>query len=336
MSPPSFAALSLGFAVVLAASLAATGAVLRWLRRRAILDRPNERSSHAAPVPRGGGIAVIGTALPAWIAAILLGSAPPATLLVVAGAALLATVSFLDDLRSRSAALRFAAQALAVAIGLAALPGLVFQGLLPGPLDAAFTALAWLWFVNLYNFMDGIDGITGTETACLGAGLALVAWPSGDALLAAVLAAASLGFLRWNWQPAKLFLGDVGSVSLGYLLGYLLLAEAGRGGWAAALILPLYYLADATWTLLRRLLRGERIWQAHREHFYQRAVRAGLPHAAVVRRILAADLGLIALASLASEGYEAASLPVAAAVVALLLAELGRRSAVSRRPEAAS
>src|SRR5690242_20532265 len=100
MNPPSLAALSLAFAVVLAASLAATDAVLRWLRRRAILDRPNERSSHAAPVPRGGGIAVIGTALPAWIVAALLGFAPPATLLVVAGAALLAVVSFLDDLRS--------------------------------------------------------------------------------------------------------------------------------------------------------------------------------------------------------------------------------------------
>jgi UDP-N-acetylmuramyl pentapeptide phosphotransferase/UDP-N-acetylglucosamine-1-phosphate transferase len=180
--------------------------------------------------------------------------------------------------------------------------------------------------------MDGIDGITGTETACLGVGLHIVAWPSGDALLAALLAAAALGFLRWNWQPARLFLGDVGSVPLGYLLGYLLLAEAGRGGWAASLILPLYYLADATWTLMRRLFRGERIWQAHREHFYQRAVRAGLAHAAVVRRILAADIGLIALASLASRGYEATALPAAAAIVALLLAALRRRSAAPASP----
>ena len=93
----------------------------------------------------------------------------------------------------------------------------------------------------------------------------------------------------WNWAPARIFLGDVGSVPLGYLLGFLLLEPAARGAWKVALILPLYFLADATITLLRRLVRGERVWQAHREHFYQRAVQRGLGHAAVVRRVIAAD-----------------------------------------------
>src|SRR6202034_2619980 len=107
---------------------------------------------------------------------------------------------------------------------------------------------------------------------------------------AAAIAAAALGFLVWNWAPARIFMGDVGSIPLGYALGYLLLEIARRGWWKAALILPLYFLADATLTLLRRLARGERVWQAHREHFYQRAVQRGLGHAAVVTRVIHADI----------------------------------------------
>src|SRR6202011_3993706 len=115
----------------------------------------------------------------------------------------------------------------------------------------------------------------------------------GLAALAAAIVATAAGFLVWNWAPARIFLGDVGSVPLGYLLGFLLLDAAARGHWKLALILPLYFLADATITLLRRLLRGERVWQAHREHFYQQAVRDGLDHGAVVKRVIVADLLLI-------------------------------------------
>ena len=134
----------------------------------------------------------------------------------------------------------------------------MFQGWLPAALDMAAAALLWVWFVNLYNFMDGIDGIAGSETAAIGIGLALfaIAGIGNDPALAApaaVIAAAAIGFLVWNWAPARIFLGDVGSVPLGYLLGFLLLAAASRGHWKLALILPLYFLADATITLLRRL-----------------------------------------------------------------------------------
>ena len=164
----------------------------------------------------------------------------------------------------------------------------MFQGWLPPALDMAAAALLWVWFVNLYNFMDGIDGLAGSETAAIGIGLALfaVVGTGGDPALAApaaAIAAAAIGFLVWNWAPARIFLGDVGSVPLGYLLGFLLLATAARGYWKFALILPLYFLADATITLLRRLARGERVWLPHREHFYQQAVQRGLGHAAVVR-----------------------------------------------------
>jgi UDP-N-acetylmuramyl pentapeptide phosphotransferase/UDP-N-acetylglucosamine-1-phosphate transferase len=274
------------------------------LRRRAVLDRPNERSSHSVATPRGGGLAVMAVLLPAWVLLVLLDAAPVASIAAALGAAFLALVSFVDDVRSLPAVSRLIAQAVAVAGGLAVLPGAggVFQGLLPPALDLILSGLLWVWFVNLYNFMDGIDGITGTETACLGAGLALAGFinrelsATGQVALGLATAAAALGFLRWNWQPARIFLGDVGSVPLGYLLGWLLLATAAAGAWKFALILPAYYLVDATVTLARRALRGARIWQPHREHFYQRAVQKGMSHAAVVRRILALNVVLLVLA----------------------------------------
>jgi UDP-N-acetylmuramyl pentapeptide phosphotransferase/UDP-N-acetylglucosamine-1-phosphate transferase len=269
-----------------------------------VLDRPNERSSHSVATPRGGGLAVMLALLPAWVLLVLLGAAPPATIVAVLGAGFLALVSFADDIRQLSPRWRLLAQLAAVAGGIAALPdaGGVFQGLLPPLLDCALSALLWLWFVNLYNFMDGIDGITGTETACLGAGLAFLVFVNrdlgnaGQVALGLATAAAALGFLRWNWQPAQIFLGDVGSVPLGYLLGWLLLATAATGAWKVALFLPFYYLADATWTLGRRALRGENLWRPHREHLYQKAVQRGMSHAAVVRRILALNVILLALA----------------------------------------
>jgi UDP-N-acetylmuramyl pentapeptide phosphotransferase/UDP-N-acetylglucosamine-1-phosphate transferase len=140
------------------------------------------------------------------------------------------------------------------------------------------------------------------------------------------LTGAAIGFLVWNWSPAKIFLGDVGSVPLGYILGFLLLDLAVRGYWKIALILPLYFLADATITLVRRLLRGERFWQAHREHFYQQAVRRGLGHAAVAKRVIAADLVLIACGWAAENGWTATALAASAATVAILLMALARGS----------
>ena len=154
-----------------------TRALIPVLRRAAVLDRPNERSSHAIPTPRGGGIAVIAASLAAWLVLVAAGAAPATLLAVIAGAAALAAISWLDDLRGLSPAVRLGAQCAAVALGIvAALPeGAVFQGWLPAGLDRAAAALLWVWFVNLYNFMDGIDGIAGSETAAIGIGLALFA-----------------------------------------------------------------------------------------------------------------------------------------------------------------
>jgi UDP-N-acetylmuramyl pentapeptide phosphotransferase/UDP-N-acetylglucosamine-1-phosphate transferase len=186
-----------------------------------------------------------------------------------------------------------------------------------------------VWFVNLYNFMDGIDGITGVETVCVAGGVALTEGFSGSVgatILPLTLVAAALGFLRWNWHPARIFLGDVGSVPLGFLLGFLLLGLAAQGAWAPALILPLYYLVDATLTLGRRVLRGAPFWKAHREHFYQRALAPDGNHAAVTRLILIGNLILIPLA-VAGIFHPWTALGLAFLTVAGMLLTLARRAA---------
>jgi UDP-N-acetylmuramyl pentapeptide phosphotransferase/UDP-N-acetylglucosamine-1-phosphate transferase len=317
--------------IVFLATLGLTGRLSDWLKRRAILDQPGHRSAHSVPVPRGGGLVLVPVLLAAWLGLALAGLAPSRDAALAALAAGLALLSWRDDLGGLPVGLRLFCHALAVVAGLAFLPpGAVFQGLLPPLLDRAVTALLWVWFVNLFNFMDGIDGITGVETVALGLGLWLVPAlagleDDGSAALALSAAAGALGFLRWNWHPARIFLGDVGSVPLGYLLGALLLALAARGLWAPALILPLYYLADASLTLAGRMLRGERFWQPHRQHFYQRALGAGDDHAAVARLVLAGDAALVACALLAV-ARPWTGVAAAAAVVAGLLALMQRRA----------
>jgi UDP-N-acetylmuramyl pentapeptide phosphotransferase/UDP-N-acetylglucosamine-1-phosphate transferase len=305
-----------------------TRALIPLLQRAAVLDRPNERSSHVAPTPRGGGIAMTGAILLAWTALIVSGAANWRLLIIIIGALLLAVVSWLDDIRGLSPAPRLIAQLAAVGLGIAAAlpPGMVFHGGLPPSLDTFAAVLLWVWFVNLFNFMDGIDGMAGSEAAAIGIGLTLFAsFGVGEnpilGTLAASIAAAALGFLVWNWSPARIFMGDVGSIPLGYLLGFLLLSVAPKH-WKIALILPLYFLADATITLLCRLARGERVWQAHREHFYQRATQRGLSHATVVHRVVAADIVLVGCGWSAENGVGILAVGIAIVTVALLLASL--------------
>ena len=236
------------FVAVLAASLVGTRLVLWLLRSRSILDLPNERSSHGVATPRGGGLAVITVLIIAWFTIGSAGSADQArTSLVLCSAALgLGIVSWIDDLKGLTVVWRLVVQAGVVAAVLIALPGgrPYLGGLLPAGLDTAAAGLLWLWFINLFNFMDGIDGLAGAETASLGAGVAVIAVVAGlgDAsmLYGLTAVAAALGFLWWNWQPASIFLGDVGSVPLGLLLGWLLLDLSAHGYWTSALILPLY------------------------------------------------------------------------------------------------
>jgi len=292
--------------MVIAASILSwggTAVVRRWLLARQILDQPNARSSHHIPVPRGGGVAVV-LAVTAMLIPIMI---PPSgvvvkELAIILGATLIvAGISFWDDLRGLPAWVRFLSHIAAVVAGVFTFPDSgIFQGWLPGQLDRAIAALLWVWFINLYNFMDGIDGLAALETIAISLGLVIVSVFAGTGvdLWPVIIAGAAMGFLIWNFPPAKIFLGDVGSVALGYMLGYLLLMLASRGAWAAAVILPMYYLVDATITLFQRCIRGEKIWHAHREHAYQKAVIHGSSHGAVIGQITLCNIFLVILAGL--------------------------------------
>lgn len=315
--------------IVMVIALFATRQLVQALTRHAILDHPNNRSSHKKAVPRGGGIAIVGVVLPAWALVSALSSERPATMAVVlAGALGLALLSWSDDRGGVSILLRLAAQVVTVLVVLTMAPARwdLLDGLVPAWASMAIVGFCWLWFINLFNFMDGIDGLAGGEALSIAVGLIVVVavaglpWPMAGK--AAAIAGAAIGFLRWNWQPAKIFMGDVGSVPLGYLLGWLLLELAQAGQWAAALILPLYFLADATLTLLRRALRGEKVWQPHRRHFYQLAVGRGLSHAEVTGRILVGNLLLILAAATAAMGVAPVGLGLGVGIVAVLLAVL--------------
>ena len=315
-----------------AAMAGVTNLVRLELARRALLDLPNERSSHSVPTPRGGGLAVLVVFL-SGLAFLVLGANIPAhTAMWLSGLTLvLGIVSWLDDMHNLRANLRFFTHVICVALALASglIEGPIFGGMLPPLADRIVAGLLWVWFINLFNFMDGIDGITGIETLSIAAGSAILlalnglgpagGLETGLGLIAVLLAAIGAGFLVFNWHPAKIFLGDVGSIPLGFTLGWLLLSLAANGYWLAALILPLYYLSDATVTLLKRLLRGEKIWLAHREHFYQYAVQNGKTHAQVSGAIAVSSCLLVGLAILSTEGLGFWALIAAFGVVTFLV-----------------
>jgi UDP-N-acetylmuramyl pentapeptide phosphotransferase/UDP-N-acetylglucosamine-1-phosphate transferase len=322
------------FSATAFASFAATGLMLAVLKRRGIFDIPNERSSHNTPTPRGGGFAMILVSLMAW--GLSLGDAFNAHQGLFIAAIFLGGVSWVDDLKSLSARVRLLAQIFAVSVVFWVMPmsKFYFQNILPLWLDNLVAVLLWVWFINLFNFMDGIDGISVVEASSIGIGifflmtLGVVQLTHG--LLGLSIAAAAFGFLWWNWEPAKVFLGDVGSIPLGFLLGWLLLDILASQYWPVAVILPLYYLADATITLGRRGWRGERIWRAHREHFYQQATARGLSHSRVSLLIAGANVLLIGFATL-SLTYPLLALIGAFAVVGVFLLVL-RGSRNGSRP----
>lgn len=326
----SWMALTACFLVSIFLSALAVRFLIPVLRRTSILDRPNDRSSHTTPTPRGAGLAIVPVIVGLLIAiAMMVGDRLDATLIwTAAGALLLCALSWIDDLFGLSPLIRLGSHVVIVAVLLALQSDNVFyfQGWLPFWADRIVAGLAWVWFINLFNFMDGIDGISGVETAGIGIGLialaAIVPELARIGYPAAVLVGAAAGFLLFNWHPAKIFLGDSGSVPLGLLIGWLLVDLAAAGYWAAAIILPLYYLADATITLVRRLLRGEKIWQAHRQHFYQQAVARGLSHSRVAAMIGAANIALIGLALVSLQNTPLALIGAAMVTAALLIALL--------------
>jgi UDP-N-acetylmuramyl pentapeptide phosphotransferase/UDP-N-acetylglucosamine-1-phosphate transferase len=296
--------LPLLLSVVLAALFSAcTIWAIRPLLARYALARLNPRSSHRVPTPQGAGIAVIGATL--VIAGVVIacsGSVDLRIAMAVFVATLfIAAVGFADDIKPIPVIPRLTLQALAVGAVLFATPGdLRIIPACPLWIERGLLLLAGLWFVNLVNFMDGLDWMTVAEVVPITAALVLLGSlgelsPSAT-IVAASLGGAMIGFAPFNRPVAKVFLGDVGSLPIGLLLGWCLLELIQRQHLAAALLLPLYYLADATVTLLRRAAKREPVWSAHRSHFYQRATDNGFTVLRVVSEVFVLNIGLAALA----------------------------------------
>lgn len=263
--------------------------LLMWGNRFLPVDHPNERSLHTRPVPRFGGLAIlVGGAL-----ALLLAGPPVARWLWPVP--LLAAVSLIDDFVTLPAVPRFALQIAVAGVFAAGLLGVSWL-LLP-------VVFAMVWMTNLYNFMDGSDGLAGSMALAGFGGYALLALQAGDAQLAVVclsVCGAAIAFLLRNLHPASVFMGDTGSIPLGFLAAAIGLIGIERGLWGVwvPVMMFLVFIADASVTLLRRLRRGERVWQAHRTHYYQRLVRMGLGHAGTARLYFAAMAGCSASAAL--------------------------------------
>jgi len=321
-----------GAAFAMSATL--TGFVRRYSLSRQMMDVPNDRSLHEVPTPRGGGLSFVVVFLAAVAGLAVAGLVPGHLALALGpGGALVALTGWLDDRGHLPVRLRLAVQFLAAAVAVAALGGfdsldLGWYTITMGMAGPILAAVGIVWMLNLYNFMDGIDGIAGVEavTTAAFAGLFL-AWKGapGLAALCAVLAAAAAGFLLWNWPPAKIFMGDVGSGFLGYVFAVMALAseKAGAVPVLAWVLLLGVFVLDTTVTLFLRLRRGETIWQAHRSHYFQRAVQAGLSHRSVTVWTGLLNLCLGALAALAV--FRPGLLLPAVASGGLLLAAAGMR-----------
>lgn len=346
----AFDARALAFlAAVVAVSCASTWAAIRYAHRRRMLDLPGHRRSHRAPTPRGGGIAIVLAMLAAVVALPLYdtgcGSSRQQAGMIVA-IALVALVGWIDDHRPLSARWRLLAHLLAAAIVLhSGIGAFAIGGTSSGltaPWTRAMTWGAWIavaWSINLHNFMDGIDGLLAQQAMFVGAGLALLAWGAGQgalALAAACLATASLGFWCLNRSPARIFMGDVGSGSVGLLIfafTAMLWRVETRLLWPA-LILSSAFVADASLTLLSRFCRGRRWYTAHREHLYQWLVRCGLTHAGGGAIYMTWNLLLAAPLAWLAFSHPALGLPttmgtyLAAAVLWLLL----KRRCLRRHP----
>lgn len=319
--PVSASLLTAGFACFVA-SLLGCELVRRVALRRALLDEVNERSLHTVPTPRLGGVAILVVALTASILAWR--SATPEVHVLVAVCGGIGLVGLRDDLRPMSAAVRIAIQ-VAVSIAFLQLVGtpafLVARGLpLPVPSSVA-TALLVVWMVavlNIYNFMDGMDGLAGFQTVTASAALAvMLSGSSSLSYFALVLGASAFGFLVHNWPPARIFMGDAGSTFIGMSFAALAVLGMHHEVPISESALPLApFLLDGTFTIVRRALRKEKIWKAHRTHLYQRAVQSGLGH----REVL---LVYVAWLSVSAGGAVLASQSTSALALAWLTSVLG-------------
>lgn len=288
-------------AAVLALSFALTYGLRRYALARSIIDVPNARSSHTVPTPRGGGVAIVFSFLISIIALASLSIISLTELWAILGSGFcVAALGFLDDHGHVAARWRllghFSASLWAV-YWFGGLPTMTLFGFIVdlGWLGSVFVVLYLVWMLNLYNFMDGIDGIASVEAICACLGACLLYWFAGFddlIILPLVLATAVIGFLFWNFPPARIFMGDAGSGFLGIILAMLSLQAA----WASTKLLWMWlillgvFIVDATVTLIRRLARGDKVYMAHRSHAYQFASRQYGKHLPVTMAVAVINL----------------------------------------------
>jgi UDP-N-acetylmuramyl pentapeptide phosphotransferase/UDP-N-acetylglucosamine-1-phosphate transferase len=317
------AGLWLGLTAIVLTALG-LGPLRSLLQHFDVIDRPNGRSSHRHPTPSGAGWLLVPVAMAGFVATDYFADQLVHWPLLV-GAICLMAISGLDDIRPLSPWPRLACQAFAVSLVLCLIPAdqRLFNDI-PLEMERLLIGLGWLWYINLFNFMDGLDGLSAIEILSIGGGVVLIGALAGglpDQMVncGLILVGTACGFLIWNWHPARMFMGDVGSIPFGFLLGWVLLSLAYNGQWVEAVLLSLFHLADATSTLASRLLRRERVWLAHREHAYQQPVQAGWPHDRVVSIVAAVKIALLVLAvSVAAD-----AVPVFASLVIAVLMVFG-------------
>jgi UDP-N-acetylmuramyl pentapeptide phosphotransferase/UDP-N-acetylglucosamine-1-phosphate transferase len=294
------------FALIL--SLVLTKSLINLMRRLEIVDIPSSRRAHEKITPRGGGIGLVliySVLLPIF-EYFVIGSLQ-STILILSLFIPISLISFLDDISQVPIWLRLVIHILCSCLAITWLihPNLILHYGIPIYLDFIIGAFALLSFINVYNFMDGIDGITASQSIHYSITILILSFmqydiiPNVDIVIASaiIIGCWSLGFIYFNWQPAKIFIGDVGSISLGFLIGVCLLtiASASAKLFAACVIASLYYIADGSITILIRMMKGEKIWEPHLQHFFQKSIQKGRSHKKTVKRIIKCNMLLMLL-----------------------------------------
>jgi len=317
---------SLLFSLSLIATVILTYILISRLSSFGVLDVPNQRRAHKNITPRGGGLAIVIVIIIAFYAfEYLVGKNLIQAFKIIPLLILIAGISFLDDIKPLPIYIRLVTHLFCsgVAVYCYLYPFSLFHGELPLYIDTIFSIIGLTAFLNIYNFLDGIDGISSVESIHLSITMLVLCYLKHDiimninfiVIINIIILACSIGFLIFNWQPARIFLGDVGSISLGFLLGVCLLfiSASSLHLFVACIIAALYYITDGGLTILMRLINKEKIWEPHLKHFFQKAVQNGKTHRQVVSRIAICNIALMVLSILSL------SLPLISTILAILV-----------------
>ncbi|RZI47226.1 hypothetical protein EDM53_03220 [Rickettsiales endosymbiont of Peranema trichophorum] len=270
--------------------------------RHNLLAFPNSRSNHKDPTPVGGGVVILTIFFMGSIPVILRFTGDmKAPLILFMALALLCIISFKNDISPMSISSRLLTHVIAASLGACVVTshGSIFAYTVHPDIEFGAIVFIIVGFMNIYNFMDGIDGMTGMETiflcTSLGILFSLLQIQTNYTYISLLLASSTIGFLWYNWHSAAIFMGDAGSITIGYILSLLLLVLAAKGYWLQAFMLPMYYFMDAGLVLLIRIVKLQRFWEAHSEHFFQKAVRTGISHAEVVLKVAIFNIALFGI-----------------------------------------